>query len=162
MNKLQFLQYTHTRTKLIMCLLQLHLHIYSFGWSDPPKLNLIASSDNRNVGAEVEFTCRATGGNPVFTSHKYKYSLCFRPLVKTLGSDESRELSVQCPQDYFAVGNGTNFKTKLEHFHRGTLFCRVEYKLNDMEQMVAQSSPYTIDVSCMKQYYFNYSTLQYE
>ena len=138
-----------------------YTYLLFFVFTDPPKLDLIASSDKRNVGSEVEFTCKATGGNPIFTYHKYRYSLCFRPLMQMLDSDESREFSGMCPPDYSAVGNGTNFKTKLEHFHRGTLFCRVEYKSNEVEQMVSQSSPHIIDVSCMKQYYFNYSTFFY-
>ena len=108
----------------------------------------------------VEAECVPTEGNPTALSSEYSYLLCFKPVLATNQGIRNFHLG-GCSDECCLLYSSRKVIKKLEFFHRGNYWCRVEHESKD-PKMERNSTVQKINVECMssngRELYYVYFT----
>ena len=128
----------------------------------PPYLELKIKMPAKQVGSNVEAECVPTEGNPTAISSEYSYLLCFKPVLATNHEIKNFHLA-GCSDECCLLYSSRKVIKKLEIFHRGNYWCRVEHESKD-PKMERNSTVQQIDVECtscnVRKLYYTVYTLQ--
>ena len=94
----------------------------------------------------MEAECKPRGGIPDAGDTTYSYLLCFQPILAT-NHDRKNLQFAKCLNECCPLMSNKKITNKLENFHRGNYWCRVEHESKD-PNMARNSTVQQIDVEC--------------